>query len=284
MEIEFTNVSYSYEQLGRKGRAVLQNVSFRIEEGDFAAIIGPSGAGKTTLLQHVTGLLRPSAGKVYVDGEDIWAKNYRRDILRRQVGLVFQFPEKQLFEDTVFDDVAFGPRNLQVSEQDVEKRVREAIELVGLKYEEIKDRSPHNLSGGEKRRVAIAGILAMAPQAIVLDEPTAGLDPAGCKRILEILKLLNDQGVTVIMITHHLDLAIEVAKRFLILVDGKIVFDGNKENLIDYLEKFPTAKIKIPQVVKLSRFLHANNILPDWRIYSVIGLKNKLKELRNIAE
>ncbi|NOZ63269.1 MAG: energy-coupling factor transporter ATPase [Calditrichaeota bacterium] len=284
MTIELENVSYAYKQLAPKAHRVLENVSFKIQDGEFVAIIGPSGAGKTTLLQQITGLLKPTAGKVYADGKNIWEKKYPRDILRRRIGLVFQFPEIQLFDETVFDDVAFGPRNLRLSEEEVENRVREALNLVGMNFDEIKNRSPHNLSGGEKRRVALAGVLAMAPQALILDEPTAGLDSAGSKRIMEILQLLNDQGVTIVMITHQLDLALQAAMRVIILVNGKIVFDGSKEEAIENPDKFQLAHLKIPAIVRLSRYLHTQGIIPDWKIFNSEKLKAQLQLAKNFKK
>ena len=264
-----------------KPHSVLENVSFRINENEFVAVIGPSGAGKTTLLQHVTGLLKPTEGKIYVDGKDIWGKKYPRDLLRRRIGLVFQFPEIQLFAETVFDDVAFGLKNLHLTEDEVEIRVRESLNLVGMNFDEIKNRSPHTLSGGEKRRVALAGVLAMAPEALILDEPTAGLDPAGSRRIMEILHQLNETGVTVMMITHHLDLALQMASRVIILVKGKIIFDGPREAVIDNGDQFKLAHLKIPRVVRLARYLYNQGIIKNWKIFSTDALKKQLRQAKN---
>ena len=278
MRIEFLDVSFTYDRFVAEKKTVLKNINLKIEKNEFITLIGPSGAGKTTLLQHFTGLLKPSAGMIYVDGEDIWQKNYSLATLRRKIGLVFQFPEKQLFEETVFDDVAFGPKNLNLSAEEIDYRVREAMNLLGLDFDKFKNRSPHHLSSGEKRRVAIAGVIAMAPEMLILDEPTAGLDPHSCRRILQILKSLNDQGISILLSTHYLDLAFELSQRIIALSDGQIVFDGDKDQLIDFVENSPSAYFQLPQVVSMAKKLYDQKIISDWRVYSASQLKKLIKK------
>lgn len=276
MKIEFKNVSFAYSGLTPVKKEVLKNISFKIDKNEFIALIGPSGSGKTTLLQHFTGLLKPTDGMILVDGQDIWQKKFFLSQLRKRIGLVFQFPETQLFEETVFDDIAYGPKNLKISQAEIEERVRGALKLVGLDFEQFKDRSPHHLSGGEKRRVAIAGILAMAPEMIILDEPTAGLDPAGCRRIVNILKELNRQNIPVMLSTHHLDLALEAADRIIVLSEGKILFDGRKDKAVRFIDEKLKTQFTLPQIVMLSKELYRKRLISDWRCFSVEDLRKAL--------
>ncbi len=282
MKIRFENVCYQYNsKLPHKNQA-LKDINLEISKNEFIGIIGPSGSGKTTLLQHFNGLLKPKSGKIYVDDRDIWSKNYRLDELRKRIGLVFQFPESQLFEETVYSDVAFGPTMLKLSESEREMRVNEALKLVGIKYEKFKDRSPHHLSEGEKRRVAIAGVLAMAPEVLILDEPTACLDPSGVKLIIRILEQLHANGTTIIMITHNLDVIIQLAARIIVLNQGVICYDGNRENIfIDpiFLSSFD---LETPRIIKLCKFLYKKRLLSTGICFSNDELKNEISNLARL--
>jgi energy-coupling factor transport system ATP-binding protein len=208
-------------------RAALRNINLTVERGEFIGIIGHTGSGKSTLVQHMNGLLKPTAGRVTVDGADLAAKGEGARNARRKVGMVFQYPEHQLFEETIYDDVAFGPRNLGLEAAEVEERVRRALAFVGLDYGEFAKRSPFRLSGGQMRRVAIAGVVALAPDYLVLDEPSAGLDPRGRDEIFaEVVRLHEATGVTVILISHNMEEVAKLVKRLVVMHQGGISLDG----------------------------------------------------------
>ncbi len=279
MKIRFENVCFHYNSKLPQKSQVLKNINLEISEGELIGIIGPSGSGKTTLLQHFTGLLRPTSGKIYVDGLDIWSKNYPLSDLRKKIGLVFQFPETQLFEETVYADVGFGPKALQLSEDEVDLRVNEALKLVAMKDEKIKTRSPHQLSEGEKRRVAIAGVLAMAPKMLVLDEPTACLDPAGVRLVVQILKQLHRVGTTIVMITHNMDVIIQLAQRIVILNKGEICFNGLIDSVFANKNFLESLDLETPRIVRFCQFLQKMKILSYGNIYSIDELKKEIKAL-----
>lgn len=222
MPITVKNVSYTYEPEKSGEAAVLKNISLHIAEGEFVAIMGHTGSGKSTLVQLMAGLLDPSMGEIDVDGENIAAPGYDRSGLRKKIGVVFQYPEKQLFETTVYKDVAFGLKHSGLKPEEVRKRVEQALEAMGLDYGKIKDESPFGLSGGEKRRAAIAGVLAVQPKYLILDEPAAGLDPVVREQFKALLKSLNRQGVTVIMVSHNTDYVAETADRVILMEKGRI--------------------------------------------------------------
>jgi energy-coupling factor transport system ATP-binding protein len=251
MKIRFDDVSFRYPSPVASEEPVLREISFELAEGEFVGIAGPSGAGKTTLMQLFSGLLQPTSGRVIIDGQELWTDRKFRQQVRRRIGLVFQFPEAQLFADTVFDDVAFGPRNLDCPEREVRTRVEEAMSRVGLPVEEYGSRSPFHLSEGEKRRVALAGVLAMQPEVLVLDEPTAALDPEGAALVKQILHRLHRSGVTVVWISHDLDLLFETVHRFLLLRSGSLFYDGPKSLLRANLEILEEAGLTIPRLFRL---------------------------------
>ncbi|MEC4295495.1 energy-coupling factor transporter ATPase [Adlercreutzia shanghongiae] len=239
MRLAFEDVSYSYEggeaKKKRKGRAdrqadwgnapdavwALRQVSFAVEPGEFLGVAGHTGSGKSTLIQHMNGLVHPTCGRVLADGRDLAEKGVASDV-RRSVGLVFQYPENQLFANTVYDDVAFGPRNMGLDAEEVDRRVREGLELVGLSFDELSERSPFDLSGGQQRRVAFAGVLAMEPAVLVLDEPVAGLDPLSREEFLGLIRELHSDGRTIVMVSHSMEDLAALCDRILVLSEGRV--------------------------------------------------------------
>ncbi len=227
MSIVLQDVSYIYMKGTPYERAALKHINLTVERGEFVGIIGHTGSGKSTLVQHMNGLLQPSGGKVAVDGVEIAGKGEAARQARRKVGMVFQYPEHQLFEETVYDDVAFGPRNLGLEPAEVEARVRRALAFAGLDYGDFAKRSPFRLSGGQMRRVAIAGVIALAPDYLVLDEPSAGLDPRGRDEIFaEVVRLHETTGMTVILISHNMEEVARLVKRLVVMHQGEISLDG----------------------------------------------------------
>lgn len=227
MVIEFVNVSFTYEVDSPWESVALREVNLRIDDGEFVGLIGPTGSGKSTLVQHMNGLLKPTSGKVLVDGVDLASSKQHRRGVRQKVGLIFQYPEHQLFEETVAQDVGFGPTNLGLEEGEVQKRVNEALRTVGLDPAEFGPRSPFNLSGGQMRRVAIAGVLAMRPGVLVLDEPTAGLDPQGSRAIMETVRRLHKKsGRTVVLVSHNMIDVARLAQRVVVMAEQRVVLDG----------------------------------------------------------
>ncbi|HLT58498.1 MAG TPA: energy-coupling factor transporter ATPase [Limnochordales bacterium] len=227
MPIVVKDLHYTYNAGTPWAVPALRGVSLTVGDGEFVGVIGPMGAGKSTLAQHLNGLLRPPPGTVWVDGQDVGAREGDLLAVRRRVGLVFQFPERQLFAETVAADVAFGPRNLGLAPDAAAERARVALGMVGLDYEALKDRSPFSLSGGQQRRVALAGVLAMGPRYLILDEPTAGLDPAGRRELLGLLaRLHREQGLAVVLITHHLEDVVRLAQKVVVLAQGRVAMAG----------------------------------------------------------
>jgi energy-coupling factor transport system ATP-binding protein len=252
--IVLEQLSHHYRSCPRVSVA-LEDISLTIHDGELLALIGHTGSGKSTLAQHLNGLLEPTSGRVLVDGEDINQKGARRRALRFRVGLVFQYPEHQLFEETVFKDIAFGPKNMGLTGQQVDQRVREAMARVGLDFEEMKDRSPFELSGGQMRRVALAGVLAMQPRVLVLDEPTAGLDPRARDFLLGDIKRLNQEGTTVVMISHAMDDVARLATRVAVLEKGRLVMQGSTLEVFSQQERLAAMGLDIPDGFKLARRL-----------------------------
>lgn len=256
MSIEVQNVTFTYQPGTPFATTVLKDVSTTIDDGEFVGLIGHTGSGKSTLIQHLNGLLLPTHGRVLVDGSDTKEKSLRR-IIRRKVGLVFQYPEHQLFEETVAKDVAFGPRNLGLAEDEVEERVEEALATVGLPPETYGQRSPFDLSGGEMRRVAIAGVLAMRPSYLVLDEPTAGLDPRGRDEILgQIGELQKKQGLTVVLVSHSMEDVARLVDRLIIMYQGQVAADGQPRELFQQAQELKQLGLGVPQITDFMRCLH----------------------------
>ncbi|MBR0374785.1 MAG: energy-coupling factor transporter ATPase [Mogibacterium sp.] len=257
MSIRAEHLKYIYNA-GYPGETVaLDDVSFEIPDGTFVGIIGHTGSGKSTLLQHLNGLLKPTEGKVYIDDVCITDPGVRMVDIRRRVGLVFQYPEYQLFEETVAKDVAFGPRNLGLSEEEIDRRVRGAMALVGLDYEALHDRSPFDLSGGQKRRVAIAGVIAMHPQVLILDEPTAGLDPAAHQDILDMIeRVQREENIIIIYVSHNMADIARLSDRVLVMDHAKLVLEGTPAEVFGHRDYLHSIGLSVPPVMDIMSQLH----------------------------
>lgn len=260
MEITLEHVSHTYQPGSPFQAAALCDVSLTIRREDFLALIGHTGSGKSTLAQHINGLLRPTAGRVLLDGQDIEEKGFSKKQLRQRVGLVFQYPEHQLFEETVAKDVAFGPRNLGLSAQETADRVREALERVGLPYDEIAEKSPFELSGGQMRRAAMAGVLAMRPEMLVLDEPAAGLDPQSREEMLQMIARLHAQGDGIVMISHSMDDVARYATRAVVMEKGRAVMEGTPAQVFRQAERLAEMGLEVPAVCRMGRALRAAGV------------------------
>ncbi len=241
-------------------QAALRNVSLEIEDGELVGIIGPTGSGKSTLVQHFNGLLKPDSGKVYVDGVDLTLKDTQLRPIRQKVGMVFQYPEHQLFGETVLEDVGFGPQNIGLSDDEVVQRVQEALAYVGLDFASIKDQSPFELSGGQKRRVAIAGVLAMRPSVLILDEPTAGLDPEGREEILAEIRQLHNDGITVVLVTHSMEDVARLASRLIVMDQGAVALDGTPVEVFGQAARLKELGLGLPEITELMHELKANGL------------------------
>jgi energy-coupling factor transport system ATP-binding protein len=259
--IEVRDVCYTYMRGTPLARQALANVNVSIERGELVAIIGRTGSGKSTLIQHFNGLLKPDSGSVVVGGRDIWRKGVALRDIRRKVGLVFQYPEHQLFEETVAADIAFAPRNLAMSEAEVDEAVREAMRVVDLDYDALCARSPFELSGGQKRRVAIAGVLAMRPEVLVLDEPTAGMDPRGREEVLaEIRQLHETHGYTIVLVSHSMEDVARFAERLIVMDGGAVVMEGSPREVFRNREDLVRMGLGVPQVTGLMAELAARGL------------------------
>ena len=250
MPITADHLTYIYGGNKKLKTTAVDDISVSIDDGQFIGLIGHTGSGKTTFLQLLAGLIKPESGTVLIDGEDIFAKNFDLHSIRGKVGIVFQYPEHQLFEETVFKDVCYGPKNLGLSQEEIESRANEALRLVGID-EAIFSQSPFELSGGQKRRVAIAGVISMKPKILILDEPTAGLDPAGRKEILGLVSdLCREQKMTIILVSHSMDDVAEYADRILVINDGKLAIDATPREVFNHKEELESFGLSLPQVTK----------------------------------
>ena len=253
--MKLKKVSYVYSEGDAFEKKALDEISLEIPDGQFIGIIGHTGSGKSTLIQHLNGLLRATSGAIYCDGENIYQEGYDMRTLRSKVGLVFQYPEHQLFEVDVFSDVCFGPKNLGLSKEEVEERAKKALTQVGLDESYYK-KSPFELSGGQKRRVAIAGILAMHPQVLILDEPTAGLDPKGRDEILDQVALLQkERKITVILVSHSMEDVARYVDRIIVVNDGKILFDDTPKQVFQHYKELESVGLAAPQVTYVVKAL-----------------------------
>ena len=262
MSINLTNVFYTYMTGTPFERQALNDVSVSVEKGEILAIIGHTGSGKSTLVQHLNGLLKPSSGKVTIDDIDISGRGGEAKKARQQVGMVFQYPEHQIFAETVYEDIAFGPRNRGFSAEEVDKQVHEAMAFVGLDFDTFAKRSPFQLSGGQMRRVAIAGVVAMNPDYLVLDEPSAGLDPRSRNAVFkEILALHKERGIAIVLVTHSMEEAAKYANRMLVINKGKILFDGKPAEIFSqHKDELVAVGMDEPQVYKLSALLRSKGL------------------------
>ena len=255
-------------------KVAIDQVNLDIEPGQLVGIIGHTGSGKSTFIQHLNGLLKPTAGTVYFDGQDIHrSKEATRDV-RFSVGLVFQYPEYQLFEETVYKDIAFGPKNMKLSEKEVDERVMEAAHFVGLS-DDLMERSPLELSGGQKRRIAIAGVIAMRPKVLILDEPTAGLDPAGCRDILQnILDYKRETDSTVLLVTHSMDDAARLADRLIVFHSGHVAFDGTPSEVFSHTLELLEIGLDVPQAARIAEALRERGVALPESIYTADQLRD----------
>ena len=259
MMMKIKDLNYIYNQETPFEKKALKNINLEIHEGEFIGLIGHTGSGKSTLVQHLNGLMRPTSGNIIIDGQDITEKGAVLKTVRQKVGLVFQYPEHQLFEETVYKDIAFGPKNLELNDKEIDMRVRESMELVGLDFETLKDRSPFELSGGQKRRVAIAGVLAMKPKMLVLDEPTAGLDPRGRDEILsEIENLYKKGGITIVLVSHSMEDVAKLVNRLLVMHNGEIAMDDKTREVFNRADELESLGLGIPQITKFMKALNKN--------------------------
>ncbi len=277
MDIKIENLSHTYMPGSPLSYTALTNVNLEIKSGSFVGLIGHTGSGKSTLIQHMNGLLRPTQGKIFADGEDIFENKSRLRQLRFDVGLVFQYPEYQLFDETVRDDIAYGPKNMGLPEEEINKRIVEAMGYVGLSSE-LLEKSPFELSGGQKRRVAIAGILAMRPKVLILDEPTAGLDPKGREDMLaNISRLHKEQKLTVVLVSHSMEDVAKVCDRVVVMSGGTIAMEGTVNEVFSKGEELEKMNLAIPQITKLANRLRdmgyplPDDIYTTDRAYDVIS-------------
>ena len=282
--IKIEALTHIYSKKTPSEKVALDNVNLSIEEGEFVAIVGHTGSGKSTLVQHLNGLIKPhkkgKMGRVEIYGRATTEKKGLKQ-LRFDVGMVFQYPEYQLFEDTVAKDIAFGPKNMKLEKDEIDRRVRKSLELVGLPYDDFAERSPFELSGGEKRRVAIAGVIAMQPKILVLDEPFAGLDPEGAREITDlVLKLKQEVCPTIITVTHDMDSASTLADRIVALCDGKIVADGTPKEVFGNRALIKEIGLDVPFVARVVDRLEENGIILDKNIITIEELAAELERIK----
>ena len=280
MSIKLENVSYTYMKNTPYERTALKEVTLTIEKGEYIAVIGHTGSGKSTLMQHFNGLLKPDLGKVFVDDVDINGKAAAAKTAKNRVGMVFQYPEHQIFAETVYEDVAFGPRNKGLAEEEVEVQVKAALKFVGLDYDSFASRSPFQLSGGQMRRVAIAGVVAMEPDYLILDEPSAGLDPCSRDSIFrEIKELYQTRKMAVILVTHSMEEAAQYARRLLVMSKGRIVIDGSSAEVFqNQREMLSSVGVDVPQTIKLADTLREHGLQIGKDILRIDELVNQIKK------
>ena len=281
MSIKIENLTHIYMPKTPFEKKALDDINLVIEDGEFLALIGHTGSGKSTLIQHLNGLLEPSSGRILVDNIDITNKETKLTDIRKKIGLVFQYSEYQLFEETIEKDIAFGPNNLGLSEEEVSDRVKRAMEMVGLDYESYKDVSPFDLSGGQKRRVAIAGVIAMEPKVLILDEPTAGLDPKGRDDILEQIKTLHEKyKMTIVLVSHSMEDVGKLAERIVVMNKGKIALMGKPAEIFKEVETLESIGLAVPHVTYLMRALREKGFNVSDEVFTVEqGSKELLRVL-----
>ena len=282
--IRVENLTHTYSAGTPFERSAVAGLHMDVMPGEFLGIIGHTGSGKSTLIQHLNGLLKPTSGRVLLDGQDIWEKPKEIRKVRFQVGLVFQYPEYQLFEETVYKDIAFGPGNMGLDKEEIDRRVRQAAAFVGLD-ESLLDKSPFELSGGQKRRVAIAGVIAMEPRVLILDEPTAGLDPAGREKILRQIRTYHEEkGTTVILVSHSMEEIAQNVDRIVVLKGGNTYMDGTPRQVFARAEELEAVGLDVPQVTRVAMALRRRGVAIDAAVYTVEELKAALLRLRGGVE
>ena len=280
--LQIKDLNYIYSIGTPFEHKALDNVSFSLERGEFVGVIGHTGSGKSTLMQHLNGLLKPSSGKILLDGQDIWSDKQLTRQARFRVGLVFQYPEYQLFEETVYKDIAFGPKNMGLKEEEIDRRVREAAGFVGLTEEQLQV-SPFDLSGGQKRRVAIAGVIAMEPEVLILDEPTAGLDPSGREEILgNIESYRKAKNATIMMVSHSMEDVARLTDRLLVMSDSRLAMDGTPAEVFARAEELVEMGLNIPQVTQVFLKLKAMGLDVE-PVYTIEQAVRALKAIKGGA-
>jgi len=276
MSIILDKVNYSYSEGTAYHVQALKDINLKIEDGEFIGIIGHTGSGKSTLIQHMNGLIKATSGGIYFNGQDIYDEDFNMKDLRSRVGLVFQYPEHQLFETTIFDDVCFGPKNLGLDKKTVELRAYEALRSVGFPHE-LFYQPPFDLSGGQKRRVAIAGVLAMKPEVLILDEPTAGLDPAGRDEILGLISKMHEElGITIILVSHSMEDMAKYVDRIIVMNQGSVMYDGAPKDVFRQYKDLEAVGLAAPQVTYLMHELHAQGIPVDLNATTVEEAKKSI--------
>lgn len=279
MSIKVENLTHIYSKGLAYETIAVDNVSFDIPDGEFVGIIGHTGSGKSTLIQHLNGLLKPDSGSIYIGDTDITEKKVTMTDIRKKIGLVFQYPEYQLFEETVAQDVSFGPKNLGLSDEEIDIRIREAMDLVDMPFHEFADRSPFELSGGQKRRIAIAGVIAMRPEILILDEPTAGLDPKAHRDILEMVLTVKEKtNNTVILVSHNMDDIAEFADRVIVMDGGKIAKQGTPTEVFTGNEQLKSIGLGLPFATELAEELKAGGFEIDTNILMMDEIEDQLVE------
>ena len=279
--IETKNLTYTYGAGTPFSKTAIEDVNIAIKKGEFIGLIGHTGSGKSTLIQQLNGLLRPTSGTVLLNGKDIWEKKKEIRKVRFQVGMVFQYPEYQLFEDTVIKDIGFGPRNMGLSQDEVNQRVMQAVDFVGLDHA-LLEKSPFDLSGGEKRRAAIAGVIAMDPDVLILDEPTAGLDPQGRDHLLSQIKAYHKQRQnTVILVSHSMEDIARVADRVLVMNESKVFLFDETANVFSHAKELEQIGLRVPQVTKIMMKLHENGYPVDPAVFT---LEQAVKEILPLVQ
>ena len=280
MSIKIENLTHIYMPKTPFEKKALDNINLTIEDGEFLALIGHTGSGKSTLIQHLNGLLEASSGNILVDNIDITNKETKLTDIRKKIGLVFQYPEYQLFEETIEKDIAFGPNNLGLSSEEVSNRVKKSMEMVGLDYEAYRNVSPFDLSGGQKRRVAIAGVIAMEPKVLILDEPTAGLDPKGRDDILEQIKTLHEKyKMTIVLVSHSMEDVANLAERIVVMNKGKIALLGKPAEVFKNIDILESIGLAVPQVTYLMKALREKGFEVSDNIFTIEQGKDELLKI-----
>ncbi len=278
--LEVKHLTHTYGVGTPFERSAVEDMSFEVERGEFLGIIGHTGSGKSTLIQHLNGLLKPTSGQILLNGQDIWEDPKKIRSVRFQVGLVFQYPEYQLFEETVYKDIAFGPANMGKTGDELDRCVREAAKLVGIRDDQL-DKSPFELSGGQKRRVALAGVIAMEPKVLILDEPSAGLDPAGRENLLANIRDIHcNRGTTILMVSHSMDEVAQNVDRILVLKSAHVLMSGTPKEVFARADELLSAGLDVPQVTRVAMRLRQQGLPIDPAVYTVQDLEKELLAVR----